>query len=227
LREAGLDDGAAAHEEASVMDMVRIPRPLAAILIAGAALALAACASQGPVEGPPPTAAPLPAPPPPNMNPADFVGRWGFASYHKPEDRARTEAAARGQCTQAYVISRGPTGGLMMHLADAAQPQELRLKAGPGAKAYIGPEGPAADPKDREIVTFDGRLMILRWVDPEIHTRYGNSVYVRCDAPGAVPARAAKKPKAKKKTPASASPAAAPPPAPPPAAAPAPAPAPR
>lgn len=216
------------------MNMVRIPRPLAACLIAAAAaLALAACASQGPVEGPPPSAAPpLPAPPPANMNPADFVGRWGFASYHKAEDRARTEAAARGQCTQAYVISRGPTGGLMMHLADAAQPQELRLKAGPGGKAYIGPEGPAADMKDREIVTFDGRLMILRWVDPEIHTRYGNSVYVRCDAPGAVPARTAKKPKAKsaakKKTPAAAAPAAVTPAAaPPPAQAPAAAPAPR
>jgi hypothetical protein len=134
------------------------------------------------------------------MNPADFVGRWGFASYHKDEDRSRTEAAARGQCSQAYVIGRGPSGGLMMHLADAAQPQELRLKAGPGNKAYIGPEGPAADTRDREIVAFDGRVMILRWIDPEVQGRYGNSVYVRCDGAGVATKKAPKRPKAKKTT---------------------------
>src|SRR2546426_16882 len=181
-----------------LMTSSRPRRSLAAILFCASALALAACATQGPMEPPPPTA-PAVALPPPNMNPADFVGRWGYASYHRPEDRARTEVAARGQCTQAYVIARGPTGGLMMHLADAAQPQELRLKAGPGGKAYIGPEGPAADRTDREIVTFDGRLMTLRWVDSEIHGRYGNGVYVRCDAPGVGPP-AKKKPAAKKKT---------------------------
>ena len=163
-----------------------IKRPVAAILVSALVLALAACASQGPSELPPSSAPPVSALPPPNMNPADFVGRWGLASYHKPEDRARTEVAARGQCENAYVITRGPNGGLMMHLADAAQPQELRLKGGPGGKAYIGPDGPAADTKDREIVTFDGRVMILHWVDPEVQGRYGNMVYVRCDGGGGV-----------------------------------------
>jgi hypothetical protein len=152
------------------------------------------------------------------MNPADFVGRWGLASYHKPEDRTRTEAAARGQCAQAYVITRGPAGGLMMHLADAAQPQELRLKGGAGGKAYIGLDGPAADTKDREIVAFDGRVMILRWIDPEIQGRYGNMVYVRCDAEGAQPPK--KRPRPKKKSPppppAGAPPAEPPPDSPPP-----------
>ena len=188
-----------------------IKRPLAAILVSALVLALAACASQGPSELPPSSAPPVSAPPPPNMNPADFVGRWGLASYHKPEDRARTEVAARGQCEQAYVIARGPNGGLMMHLADAAQPQELRLKGGPAGKAYIGPDGPAGDAKDREIVTFDGRVMILHWVDPEVQGRYGNMVYVRCDGAGNnPPAKKKPKPKAKKRA-APAAPASAPP----------------
>jgi hypothetical protein len=177
------------------MTMPRIQRSLAALLLPALALGLAACASQGPGELAPSAAPPVNAPPPPNMNPGDFVGRWGLASYHKPEDRQRTEVAARGQCAQAYVITRGPGGGLMMHLADAAQPQELRLKAGPGGKAYIGLDGPAADTKDREIVDFNGRVMVLRFVDPEVQGRYGNMVYVRCEGAGA-PERP-KKPKRK------------------------------
>ena len=76
---------------------------------------------------------------PPAFPPQDIVGRWGLAAYHKEEDRARTEAAARGQCKQPYVITLGPSGGVMMHLADQATPTELRLRGGPGGKTYIGP----------------------------------------------------------------------------------------
>jgi hypothetical protein len=110
----------------------------------------------------------------------EFIGRWGYTAFHRPEDRARTEAAARGQCKQPYVIGAGPSGGVTMHLADQAQPQELRLKGGPGGKTYIGPQGEPGGIQDREVVSFDGRVMILRWMDPEVATRYGNGVYVRC-----------------------------------------------
>ena len=150
------------------------------------------------------------------MNIGDFVGRWGLAAYHRDKDRARTEVAARGQCSQPYIITRGPGGGVMMHLADASQQYELRLKAGPGGKVYLGPEGPAADAKDREVVTFDGRVLILRWMDPEVQGRYGTMVYVRCDAAGTRPP--AKKPIRKKKAIPNAPPAGEPepPPEPPP-----------
>ena len=60
---------------------------------------------------------------PPAFPPQDIVGRWGLAAYHKDEDRARTEAAAANQCKQPYVITLGPTGGVMMHLADQAKPR--------------------------------------------------------------------------------------------------------
>jgi len=110
----------------------------------------------------------------------EIVGRWGLASFQNPADRARTEAAARGQCKQPYVIGAGQSGGVVMHLADQATPQELRLKGSPSGKNYIGPPGPAPGEQDREIVSFDGRVMITRFVDKDAAVRYGNMVYVRC-----------------------------------------------
>jgi len=110
----------------------------------------------------------------------EIVGRWGLASFQNPADRARTEVAARGQCKQPYVIGAGSSGGVIMHLADQATPQELRLKGSPSGKNYIGPPGPAGGEQDREIVSFDGRVMVTRFIDKDAATRYGNMVYVRC-----------------------------------------------
>ena len=164
---------------------IRLRVPGAALALA--AVALSGCASQqfslglgsSPAPEPPPAAAPLPA----SIPAQDLVGRWGLAAYHKDEDRARTEAAARGQCRQPYNISRGPSGGVIMHLPDQAQPTELSLKGGPDGKNYIGPgEDPAGGARDREIVAFDGRVLITRFTDPEVAGRYGTSVYVRCGA---------------------------------------------
>ena len=110
----------------------------------------------------------------------EIVGRWGLASFQNPADRARTEAAARTQCKQPYVIGAGSSGGVIMHLADQATPQELRIKGSQGGKNYIGPPGPPPGEQDREIVSFDGRVLITRFVDKDAATRYGNMVYVRC-----------------------------------------------
>jgi hypothetical protein len=155
-----------------------------ALAIVTAGLLLGACASVnmpsfGTSEPPPPMEAPAAAMPS-RYSPEEIVGRWGLASYHRDADRGRTEAAARGQCRNPYVIARGPGGGVMMHLADQRQPSELRLKGGPGGKNYIGPDGEAGGPGDREILSFDGRVLITRYIDPDAGTRYGNMVYVRC-----------------------------------------------
>ena len=112
----------------------------------------------------------------------EIVGRWGLASFQNPADRARTEAAAKGQCKQPYVIGAGQSGGVVMHLADQATPQELRIKGSQSGKNYIGPPGPPGSEQDREIVSFDGRVLVLRWVDPEVAGRYGTGIYVRCAA---------------------------------------------
>jgi hypothetical protein len=155
-----------------------------AALAALCALALGSCTTSPP-GAEVSAAAPPPAPEiPASIGPQEVVGRWGYGSFHRPEDQARTEAAARAQCGQPVVIERGPTGGVMMYLADSAQLQELRLKGSQSGKNYIGPPGPAGDKQDREIVSSDGRTMVLRWLDPEVASRYGIGVYVRCAAEG-------------------------------------------
>jgi hypothetical protein len=89
----------------------------------------------------------------------------------------------------------------MMHLADQATPTELRLKGAEGGKTFIGPaEDPPGSAQDREVVLFNGRVLILRWMDSEVQGRYGTMVYVRCGAEGgrktAAKPRAVAKPKA-------------------------------
>jgi hypothetical protein len=99
-----------------------------------------------------------------------------------------------------------------MHLADQSQPTELILKGGPNGQNFVGPpDQPAGSQLDREIVSMDGRVMVLRWVDQEVAGRYGTMVYVRC---GTTPEKPVKRRPAKKKA---AAPAAAAPAAPPPA----------
>ena len=113
--------------------------------------------------------------------PADkLIGRWGLGAYLRDSDRPRTEKEARSQCSNAYVIKAGANGGVIMHLADQATPQELRLKGSPSGKNYIGPPGSAGGDQDREIISFDGRVLVTRFVDKDAGTRYGNMVYIRC-----------------------------------------------
>ena len=157
-----------------------------------AALALAGCETSNmgdmfkstpqPAEPAAPAAVPLM---PPSFPPQNLVGRWGLTAYHNEADRERTITAAAGQCRNPYVITMGPTGGVMMHLADQSTPTELALKGAPGNKNYIGPkEDLPGGAQDREVVSFDGRVLILRWMDPEVQSRYGTMVYVRCGAEG-------------------------------------------
>jgi hypothetical protein len=159
---------------------------IAANLGAASALAifLGACSSMSlPSFSSSPSATPEPAPVPEmpaTIRADEIVGKWGLASFQNPNDRARTEAAAKAQCKQPYVIGAGTSGGVIMHLADQATPQELRLKGSPSGKNYIGPPGPAGGEQDREIVSFDGRVLITRFIDKDAATRYGNMVYVRC-----------------------------------------------
>jgi hypothetical protein len=136
-------------------------------------------------SSPPPE--PTPVAIPPSLRGDDIVGRWGLASYHREQDRPRTEAAARGQCKQAYVINRSPGGGVMMLGHDNPQIQDMMIKGSAEGKTYIGPGPDPGGSDDREVVTFDGRVLILKWVDPEIAGRYGNMILVRCGPEGTAP----------------------------------------
>src|SRR5262245_52679484 len=116
--------------------MRNAPKLLPVVLtVAGAGLFLAGCSSyslpsfsSGDTPPPPPGEASLM---PSKYSPEEFVGRWGFTSYQKEGDRARTIKTAGGLCRSPYVIAKGPSGGIMMHLADQRQPTELRLKGSP------------------------------------------------------------------------------------------------
>ncbi len=153
--------------------------------LAAVAVTLCACSTNPPpVEQAAPSAPTFPEMPS-TIRPEEIVGRWGYGAYHNETDRARTEAAARGQCGQPVVINRGPNGGVLMYLADSAQLQELVLKGGPGGRNFVGPPGPAGGQQDREVAAFDGRVLVLRWMNPEVQNRYGTGVYVRCGAEGA------------------------------------------
>jgi hypothetical protein len=148
--------------------------------LAAASLALAGCQTQGPsapeMTGPPPK---------PSISPSDVIGRWGLGAYHREEDRARTEAITRGQCKQPYVISAGNSGGLMMLTHDSPNIVEVQIKANQQGKTFIGPGLAPGGADDREVVSYDGKVLILKWVDPEVAGRYGTQILVRCAAPKA------------------------------------------
>jgi len=188
--------------------MVQLCRPvLSVVLVLAGSLMLAGCGSMslssfgGPFSSSsaPPPSAPAAAVVPPSVHAEDIVGRWGLASYHRDQDRARTERAAKSLCGQSdaqpYMISRSESGGVTMLGHDNPQPQNMTLKGSPEGKTYIGPGTDSAAADDREVVSFDGRVMVLKWIDPEVAGRYGNMVLVRCGADG-TPARG----RAKKKT---------------------------
>jgi hypothetical protein len=166
--------------------------------IPAAALLIASCSGSG-INMPSLTG---PASAPPAYTADQLVGRYGLAAYQRDEDRTRTEAEARQQCRQPYEITKGPGGGVVMHLADQSAPQELQLKGLAGGKTFIGPEGDAGGDQDREVISFDGRVLVLRWVSSEIASRYGTAVYVRCDGTPVAKKKSAKKTAATTKAPA-------------------------
>ena len=97
------------------------------------------------------------APAPAGVSRDALVGRWGIASFHTEKDRKRTEAEARSQCKQPYVITQGPGDGVMMHVADDPKPYELR-----------------------ELLSVKPKELVMRFVDPDAHARYGTFIYSRC-----------------------------------------------
>jgi hypothetical protein len=165
-------------------DSRRAARALIALgFLAGA---LAGCASGGgDTESAAPSVTSLNTTAPPtniNVVPEELVGKWGLASYRDDKDIPRTAREAKAACGNPYLISKGPGGGVMMHLADQTQPSEVVLK-GSGGRTFIGPPTePAGGMKDREVTSFNGSEFVTKWIDPGVATRYGTMIFVRCTA---------------------------------------------
>ena len=149
--------------------------------VAALCLCLSGCGGLPSFETASPTPAPAKATPTP-YGVEKLIGSWGIASYRQDKDRTRTEAQARAQCKLPYVIAKGPTDGVMMHVADDTTLHELTLKGGPNGKVYLGFDGPPADEQDREILSMSDTVFLARFVSPEVNERYGTYVYVRCGA---------------------------------------------
>jgi hypothetical protein len=165
--------------------MTPFSRPLLPAVVLMAGLPMFGGCSSFNISNPFATTAVAPPPPPPVVPPSihaeEIVGNWGYSAYHRDKDRARTLADAKGQCSTPYTIEASASGGVMMLGHDNSQKQEMTLKGSAEGKTYVGPGADAAGGDDREVVSFDGKTLILKWVDPEVAGRYGYMVLVRCE----------------------------------------------
>ena len=66
----------------------------------------------------------------------------------------------------------GPLTAIMHEAALIVRQRHPKARPGP----YPGIE-------DREVVSFDGKVLILKWVNPEVAGRYGLMVLARCGSP--------------------------------------------
>jgi hypothetical protein len=165
--------------------MTPLSRPLLPAVVLLAGLPLFGGCSSFTISNPfAPTVAAAPPPPPvvpPSVHAEEIVGSWGYSAYHREKDRARTLADARGQCSNPYSIEASASDGVMMLSHDNPQKQEMSLKGSVEGKTYVGPGAEPGGQDDREVVSFDGKVLILKWVDPEVAGRYGYQVLVRCE----------------------------------------------
>jgi len=162
---------------AASLAAMRAALAAAASTVAACALMLTACtgAATGPAT---PAVATLPSAPP-TIRPDDLVGRWAYAAYYNEADRPRIEAAARGQCSRPIEITRGPNGGVVMPIPNQGPPGERTIKGAAGGRNFIGPPGEPGSLQDSEVVSFDGKVLVMRTVDTD-ETGHLSSVYVRC-----------------------------------------------
>jgi hypothetical protein len=65
-----------------------------------------------------------------------------------------------------------------MHMPFATNATEMEVRSGAGT-TYIGPVGGQIS-GDREVIRWDGRVLVLKWVDSQAAATYGTMVFVRC-----------------------------------------------
>ena len=162
---------------------------LLAVAFAAAALAVPTAAQQQLEHDPAAQAGVVPVVP--SLRPEDIVGQWGLVGYVGDEDRARAEDAARRQCIDDPYVIRAAGAGVMMgypgHDRDVFAPQEMTVKSNSEGKTFIVLDPEPGGVHNFEVVSFDGRTMILKRPNPEYGGRYFIIMkFVRC-GPGEAP----------------------------------------
>ena len=74
---------------------------------------------------------------------------------------------APAQCNKPYVINKGPTGGLMMNLADQTPTVRTGLESRADGKTFLGSPGDAGTADDRIVTNVDPNSFTTIWVDPD------------------------------------------------------------
>jgi hypothetical protein len=106
---------------------------------------------------------------------ADLVGRWGVAAYWSESDAQRITAQARGFCNQPYTITAGRNGGAMMFEAFEGRQREFTVRGG----QIVPVEG--GNPKlVKNVLSWNGQVLVFRYVEEEPARKYGNMVFSRC-----------------------------------------------
>ena len=101
------------------------------ILLAGG-IGLSACSTTDIAGTTTVAVLPIPPGPPVVVDIALLPGKWGLASYREDKDIPRTTKRGEVRLRQSLPDrGKGPGGGVMMHLADQAQPTEVVLKRQP------------------------------------------------------------------------------------------------
>jgi hypothetical protein len=109
----------------------------------------------------------------------DLAGKWGVASYWKPEEKAKAPGWAKQTCGSPYIIAKNGAGNLTMYVADG-QVREVKLKGKKLTPVETSlPEGPAKM-HERTITAFAPGGFELTWTSPLFAGRYGTVVYVKC-----------------------------------------------
>jgi hypothetical protein len=106
---------------------------------------------------------------------ADLVGRWGVAAYWNDSDAQRIVQQARGFCGQPYTITAGRNGGAMMFEAFEGRQREFQISG-----RAIVPVGDANPRLVKDIVSWNGQVLVFRYRDEEAGRKYGNMVFSRC-----------------------------------------------
>ncbi len=110
----------------------------------------------------------------------DLVGKWGLASYWKPEDAVKAPGWAKATCGSPYTITKSPAGNLMIHIADDPAQKEVKLSGKKLVPVDTKLAGGVAK-HERTITKFDAGISFeLTWSNPGVGSRYGINVYVKC-----------------------------------------------